>query len=486
MAVGKAKTSRRVKTPTVIQIEAVECGAAALAIVLGYYGRIVPLEELRVECGVSRDGSKASNVVKAARRYGLIAKGYRKEPHALQEMHLPMIVFWNFNHFLVVEGFGKGRVYLNDPASGPRTVSAEEFDQSYTGIVLDFEKGEDFKKDGHKRSLATALAARLPGSGIALTFVVLASLMLVVPGLVIPTFSRIFVDDILVGNMRGWLKPLLLGMLVTAVLQGTLIWIQQYYLMRLETKLSLVSAGKFFWHVLRLPMEFFSQRYAGEISARVEINDRMARLLSGDLATNGLNILLVLFYAILMLRYDAVLTLTGVVIALMNLVFMQAMARFRADASQKLLRENGKVMGTAMGGLQLIETMKASGRESDFFAKWAGYHAKVMDAQQHLGSTSNLLNVIPPFLTAVNSAAILGIGGIRVMDGHLSMGMLVAFQSLMASFLYPVNQLVGLGSTLQTVEADLRQLDDVLGHGLDSRVAHDEEQIGRASCRERV
>jgi NHLM bacteriocin system ABC transporter peptidase/ATP-binding protein len=478
------KSTRRVKTPTVLQMEAVECGAAALAIVLGYYGQVVPLEELRVQCGVSRDGSKASNILKVARTYGLTAKGFRKEPEELRTMALPMIVFWNFNHFLVVEGFKKDRVYLNDPGCGPRVVDVDEFDQAFTGVVLVFEKTADFKSGSHQHSMLKSLAQRLPGSREALVFVLLVSLMLVLPGLVIPTFSSIFVDSILIGTMDNWLKPLLIGMFFTAVLRGVLTWVQQHYLMRLEVKLGLTSASKFFWHILRVPIEFFTQRHAGEIGTRVAINDKVARLLSGDLATNMLNVVMVGFYALLMLQYDVLLTLIGVVVAAMNLAFLQLVARKREDANHRLLQEQSKLMGTAMGGLQLIETLKASGGEADFFAKWSGYHAKVLDAEQQLGFTSQMLQVVPPFLTAFNTAIILGVGGLRVMEGSLSMGMLVAFQSLMASFLVPVNQLVGFGSTLQQVKGDLNRLDDVLMHHLDKRVVQDEllAQTQRAEC----
>src|SRR4051812_1859748 len=231
--------ARRVRTPTVIQMEAVECGAAALAIILGYYGRIIPLEELRVACGVSRDGTKASNVLKAARSFGLLAKGLKKELADVKAVSLPFVVFWNFNHFLVVEGFDKNRYYLSDPAMGPRVVTADEFDQSFTGVVLTFEKGPDFKPGGRKPSLVRALSSRLRGSVPALTYVILASLALTIPGLVAPAFSRIFVDDYLVGGMHKWFYPLLVVMGATAILKACFTWVQQNGLLRLETKLAI-------------------------------------------------------------------------------------------------------------------------------------------------------------------------------------------------------------------------------------------------------
>ena len=465
------QSQKRAKTPTVLQMEAVECGAAALAIVMGYYDKFVPLEELRQSCGVSRDGSKASNVVRAARTYGFEAKGYRREPAELREMKLPNIVFWNFNHFLVVEGFGKGFVYLNDPAAGPRTVSDEEFDQSFTGVVLDIEPGPDFKPSGEKRSLWHGIRSRLPMGEPALLFLILAGLALVVPGLVLPIFTKEFIDNYLVSRMDSWIKPLLIGLAITAVVRGFLTWLQHYYLTRFRAKLTLAMSGRFFWHVLRLPVAFYAQRSAGDISSRVAINNTVADLMTGDLATTVLSSIMVVFYAALMFSYDPLLTGVGICIAILNVIFLRAVSRKRSDATQKLSNDGGKLMATSMNGLQMMETLKASGMESDFFTKWAGTQTKVMNGQQAMGSMDVVLMGVPPLLTAINTVLILSLGGLRVMDGFMTMGMLFAFQSLMASFIDPINHLVSMGAKVQQMEGDMNRLDDVLKYQVEPQTA---------------
>ena len=461
-------------------MEAVECGAAALAIVLAYHGRIVPLEELRIECGVSRDGSKASNIVRAARRYGLTAKGYRREPDALRPMVVPLIVFWNFNHFVVVEGFTRQQAYLNDPASGRRTVSHEEFDRSFTGVVLEFEKTDAFVTGGQKTGFVSALVRRLRGSEAALLHAVLAGVGLVIPGLVIPAFARVFVDDILLGDMQHWLRPMLIGMAVTAVLRGLLTWLQQATLVRLETKVAVASASRFFGHVLRLPIDFFYQRFPGEIAGRVELNDRVANVVSRQFATTLIGVITIAFYGAVMFSYDAVLTAFAVFFVLLNALALRYVSRKRSDENRKLLRARGQLMGLSMGGLQMIEDLKATGAESDFFSDWAGRHANLMNAEQRLGTLTAYLQSVPPLLDALNAVAIVAVGGVRVIEGHMSLGMLVAFQSLVASFSAPVTQLVTLGSTLQEVEGDMSRLDDVLRYERDPRAAApaDEEQTG--------
>ena len=458
---------KRNRTPTVLQMEAAECGAASLAMVLAHYGRWVPLGELRIECGVSRDGAKASNLLKAARRYGLKGKGFKKEAESLRNLRTPAILFWNFNHFVVLEGFGKKGAYLNDPASGPRIVSEEEIEEAFTGVVLVFEPGPDFRKEGERPSAWAGLRQRLRGSETALAYLVLVSLALVIPGLLIPTFARVFVDQVLLGHLESWLIPLILGMGLTVLLRGGLTWLQGSCLLRFETKLSVSGSSRFLEHVLRLPVQFFAQRYAGDISTRVGLNDRVAQLLSRDLATNVLNALMVVFFAVLMFWYDAALTLVAVGIACLNLVALRYVSRKRVVGNQRLLQERGKLMGTTMAGLMGIESLKASGGESDFFAKWSGHHAKVVNAQQDFAQSTLFLSTVPPLLAALNTPIILGLGGLRVMEGALTIGMLVAFQSLMASFVEPFNKLVELGGSLQDAQGDILRLDDALKYEAD-------------------
>lgn len=471
--------NRYVKTPSVLQMEAVECGAACLTMILAYYGVIVPLEEVRVKCGVSRDGSKASNMVHAAAEYGLIAHGYKTEPDHVWDFPLPFIVHWNFDHFVVVEGIKNGVVYLNDPSMGPRTVLYEEFDQSFTGIVLTFEKADTFKPYGKRHTLIESLHQRLTGSREAFTYVVIAGLFLVIPGILVPTFSRILVDNILVHNMICWWKPLLFAMVLTLGIQAFLVWLQQWYLLRLETKMALTSSAKFFFHVFRLPIEFFSQRFAGDISNRVLLNDKIALLLSGQLSTTLLYLITVVFYVIIMAFYSLTLTAAAVGIALLNIVALQVVSRKRVNVNMRLQQELGKFVGNAVGGLQIIETLKASAAETDFYEQWAGYYTKVINAEQELGIWTQLLSAVPLFLTLVSGIAIVSIGGFQVIEGNMSLGMLIAFQSLMTMFLTPINSLVNFGSVLQEVHADLMRLDDVMKYTVDTRFQH--EQSAAAS-----
>lgn len=476
---AEPKPSRRVKTPTVLQMEAVECGAAALAIVMEHYGKIVPLEQLRVACGVSRNGSKAGNIARAAREYGFKVVGRKRAPEKLLTTKMPVIVHWNFNHFLVVEGFGKNTVYLNDPATGPRTVTFDEFDSSFTGVTLMIEPDTGFTRSGRRPSLLAALRERLVGSGSAVAYLIFVSLFLTLLGLVIPSFTRAFIDQFLVGGLTSWVLPLLLAMGGTALLVALLTWLQQQYLLRLELKLAIASSGRFFWHVLRLPIDFFHQRRAADISNRVGLNDSIAQLLSGEVATSLINVALIVFYGALMIRYDVVLTAVGVTFALLNLIALRYFSRRRKDANQRLLNEQGSFMAVAFSGLQMMETLKATGRESDFFTRWSGTQAKAVNAEQELGITTQLLTTVPGILATVNIAVIVTLGGLRIVSGQLTIGELMAFQALVASFMLPVNQIVNLGSRLQQTQGEMTRLDDVLQYPVDqlAAAARDDEAV---------
>ncbi|WP_340027545.1 NHLP family bacteriocin export ABC transporter peptidase/permease/ATPase subunit [Paenibacillus sp. FSL H7-0940] len=475
---------RRVKTPTVLQMEAVECGAASLSIVLSYYKSFIPLEELRISCGVSRDGSKANNILKAARQYGMEAKGYRKNPEDLRNMPWPVIIHWNFNHFLVLEGIQKDRVFLNDPVTGPREITFEELDQSFTGVVLTMKPAEGYVPQGKTSSLLSSLSSRIKGSEKALVYAIIAGLFLVLPGLVIPVFSKIFIDQVLLGHLNNWLFPLLVGMGITALLRALLIWLQRYYLLRLEMKLALSSSSRFFWHVLRLPIEFFSQRHSGDIASRVAINDRVAQLLSGQLAVAALNCVMILFYLLLMLQYSVLLAVVTVGVSLLNVIFMQFITRKRNDQNLRLLQESGKMQGVSMNGLQVIETLKSNSSESDFFVKWSGYQAKLLQSNQQFGVSNQFLMSVPTLLTSLGAVAVLFFGGFQVMDGALTIGSLVAFQSLAASFSQPVNEMVMLAGTIQEAGGSMKRLDDVLQYPVDRQIQSDldetDEQKDRA------
>lgn len=448
-------------------MEGLECGAASLTMILRYYGKYVLLEQVRTECGVSRDGSKASNILKAARKYGLDAKGYRKEPEKLKEMQLPLIIHWNFNHFMVLVGFGKDKVFLNDPAMGRRSVTVEEFNQSFTGVTLSFCPTPEFQKEGKKNSMATALIKRLAGLKISLLYVVLIGLALVVPGLILPVFSRIFVDDVLLSGKVSWTIPLLLGMGITAVIRGVLTGLQKYYLLKMETKIALTNSSRFLWHILKLPSQFFSQRSAGDIASRMQSNDRVAKFMSGRLTTAALNLVMIAFYFLLMLRYNITLAIVGLAIAFVNIFYLKRVSVHRKDSNSKLLKDRGLLMATGMNGLQIIETLKATGSESDFFAKWSGYQAKALNSEQDLGVSSQYLTVLPTFLTGVNTTVVLTVGAFFILQGQMTIGMLVAFQSLMASFLAPVTEIVGLGAELQEVEGEMDRLEDVMQYPID-------------------
>ena len=457
------------QTPTVLQMEAVECGAAALAMVLAYHGAWIPLEQLRVACGVSRDGSKASNIVRAARSFGLLAKGFRKEPSTLGELPMPCIIHWNFNHFVVLEGIDGNRVSINDPAMGRRQLDMHELDFAFTGVALAMEPSDGFRKVGRKPQGLKLLLRELRHSRGPVALVIVVSLALIIPGIVIPGFSKIFVDEILIQNNESWLRPLLIGMGATALFRAVVTALQQSLLLRLQTKLAVVMISRFLWHVLSLPMGFFSQRHAGDIATRVGTNEQISRLLAGGIVTNALSLTSLVFFAAAMAVYDLLLTAIVVGMSLINVVALKMIGQRREDLSRSLALERSKLAGCTISAVRTIETLKASGLEDEAFVHWAGIHAKTLNADQALGASSNLLETLPTLLSGLTMAAVLGLGGLRVIEGSLTLGSLVAFQSLMASFSEPITALVGQIGGLQTIKGGLERLEDVYNYPLEER-----------------
>lgn len=447
-----------------LQMEAVECGAAALAMVLAHYGAWIPLEQLRVACGVSRDGSKASNIVRAARALGLAAKGFRKDPSTLHELPMPCIIHWNFNHFVVLEGIDGDRVSINDPAMGRRQLDMAELDIAFTGVALAMEPTEAFQKVGSKPQGLRLLLRELRGSQGPVALVIAVSLALIIPGIIIPGFSKVFVDEVLIQNTKSWLTPLLIGMGATALFRAAVTALQQSLLLRLQTKLAVVMVSRFLWHVLSLPMNFFAQRHAGDIATRVATNEQIARLLSGGVVTNALSLTSVMFFAAAMAAYDVLLAAIVVGTSLLNVVALKTIAQRREDLSRSLALERGKLVGSTIGAVRTIETLKASGLEDEAFGHWAGIQAKTLNAEQELGVSSNLLDMLPTLLSGLTVAAVLGIGGLRVIEGSLTLGGLVAFQSLMASFSEPITMLVNQVGSFQIIKGGLERLEDVYNY----------------------
>ena len=448
-------------------MEAAECGAAALGIVLGYYGRIVPLEELRVACDVSRDGSKASSIVKAARSYGLLARGVRVEPGRTSALPTPLIAFWDSYHFVVVEGFAREKVYLNDPATGPRAVSGQEFARSFSAVALTFEPGPDFRRGGARPGTLPLLRGWLRGAEPALLLVVLVSAVLALLGLAAPVAGRIFVDRYLIGGAAGGALPLVLGLGVAGLLAALCAWLQQTRLARLQAGLVVTQGSALFRRLLRLPSAFFAQRQPGELSTRVTIAGTVARALTVSVATNLLGVGVIIACVLLMLSYDAGLTALLLLIALLNAVAVRHVARLRTDQNGRLLRDRGLLNGATGSGLRAVESIKASGTEDDFFARWAGYEARVKNAEQRLDVATVVVSAAPPLLLSLGTVAVLGLGGLAVMDGRFTIGALLAFLVLAGAFMAPIGGLVGLATQVQDLQAGLRRMDDVFRYPVD-------------------
>jgi NHLM bacteriocin system ABC transporter peptidase/ATP-binding protein len=451
---------RRVRTPTVIQMENVECGAASLGIVLGYYGRYVPLEELRETCGVSRDGSSAAKVLKGARQHGLAAKGFQMETAGLADVRLPAILFWKFEHFLVLEGMGR-KVHVNDPGTGPRSMGWDEFDQAFTGIVLTFEPEPGFRRGGAPFRVLPALRDRWRNLGSVIPQTVLLGLLVALVGLTLPAMVRLFVDRVLLAADDGALAGLVAAMAVAVGITLAASLLQQRLLVRAESTVALASAARFVRRLLRLPATFYNQRQAADLTQRVRTNAVAADLLTRHLATTVVDSLLVLAYGVLLCQYDLLLGLSAMAFSGLNVACLRYVSARRATAVAGLQADRGKLVTAAYTTIQMIEPIKAAGEEEVGFARFAARQAAVATGYQRLGVPTAALSVIPALLATLNTALLLAVGSQRVVAGSLSVGVLVAMQGVITSMNRPVTNLTTLGSRLQDMSADLTRLRDV-------------------------
>ncbi|PIS02551.1 MAG: NHLP family bacteriocin export ABC transporter peptidase/permease/ATPase subunit [Chlamydiae bacterium CG10_big_fil_rev_8_21_14_0_10_42_34] len=459
--------NKRVKTPTIIQFQAIECGAVSLSIVLGYFGKFVPIEEVRVECGVSRDGSNAWNIIQAAKKYGLDGKGEKRTAEELKEIKVPAILLWKFNHFLVLEGIQGDQVFLNDPSTGPRSLSFEQFQSDYSGVALVFEKTDQFQEGGKPLSLFHHLHERLkeiPGS---ISYLVLISLCLLLPGFAMPAFLMAFINTFFGQYVLPWKWEFMGAIFLTAILAGSMALTRGFVLNHLNRKLSLSFSSHFLWHLLRLPMNFYTQRYTAEIAYRTSLNTAVAQTLTGPVTTTFIQLLLIIFYAIIMFSYDIAIASIGIISGTINLILMNSLFKSRKNAYAALQQDITRSLTESLGGLKNIETIKAKGIESDFFTKWSGYYTKKMNSLQSLGKKDVILTTVPIVFQFMTLTLLLGIGSIRIIEGSLTIGKLMALQLLMTNFLLPINNFVTLSSLIQNMKLNIERLNDVLKNDAD-------------------
>ncbi len=465
------------KVPVVMQMEALECGAASLTMILAYYGKWVPLEQVRSDCGVSRDGSNAKNVLKAARSYGLTAKGYRYEPEQLKENgKFPCIVHWNFNHFVVLCGFKGSKAVLNDPAKGNYTVSMETFDKCFTGVCMMFEPNEGFEPGGKPKSVLSFAKKRLTGAGTALVFVALTTIITSLIGIIQPAFSRIFMDRLLTNENPEWFYPFLGALAGLSVVQLVVAFVEARSRYLIEGKLAAVGNTSFLWKVLRMPMEFFSQRMAGDIQQRQETSASIADVLVNTLAPLVLNAGMIIFYLIVMVRYSWILALVGVASILLNLLMSRIISKKRVNITRVQMRDAAKLAGATVAGIEMIETIKASGAETGYYEKWAGYQASVNTQQVRFERLNEYLGMIPNLITRLSDTVVMVLGVLLAIHGEFTVGMVMAFQGFLTSFTQPAMTLIGAGQVLQEMRTEMERVEDVMEYPTDVNYENEQEE----------
>lgn len=453
------------KVPVIMQMEALECGAACLAMILAYYGKWVPLEQVRLDCGVSRDGSKMKNIYLAGVHYGLEAHGYKMEIEGLKKNAVfPCIIHWEFNHFVVLDGFRGDKAVINDPARGKVTVSMEQFDRSFTGLCLTFAPSESFTPSGKRKSTMSYAFSRLKGTGPAAAFVILTSVIASLFGIINPTMSRLFYDRLLTRRAPEWLIPFIIAMAALAAFQLIVEWIKTVYSLKINGKMAIEGNASFMWKVLHLPITFFSQRMSGDILQRKQSNASIAGTLVNTVAPLALNTVMMLFYLIVMLRYSAVMTAVGLGSLILNLLVARYLSSKRVNLKRVQLRDSGKLASATLTGISMTETIKASGAEAGFFRKWSGYQASVTTQKVKFFTLSTRIGLIPQIISTVSNYAVLFLGVRLAMEGSFTLGMITTFQGLLSSFMNPAVTLISAGQTIQEMRTEMERIEDVMDY----------------------
>ena len=455
-------TRKRLRTPLFPQLETSECGAACLGIVLAHYGRWEPIEKLRDACGVSRDGTSAADIVRAARKFDLEVSGWRKQISQLHDIALPAILFWEFNHFLVLEGIDRGRYHLNDPANGRRTVSEETFDRSFTGVVLTAKPGPNFRVGGSRPGIMRELLSWLRDVKSPLAFVAACGLLLALPGLFLPVLLSLFVDYVLGEAERTWGALLVAAAAATGGLVYLLTWLQQHALRRLAVRLAVVHAERMLSRLFRLPVEFFAHRYTGDLTSRVQLINEVASGSSRHFVGIMIELVMSALFLVLMILYDPLLAAVVAALGGANLVLMRILSRLRGDENRQLRREQALLFGTGSSVLRDIDTLRATATEDDFFARWAGYQARELVARQKFAELGYVIASLPRLFLTLGGVAVLGLGGWKVMSGDMTIGMLMGFFVISGNFLQPIGRFVQFADTFQILEADLQRIGDIL------------------------
>ncbi len=451
------------KVPVIMQLENLECGAACLAMIMAYYEKWVPLEQVRRDCGVSRDGSKAKNIYLAAEHHGFDVEAYRMSPEALKESgQFPCIIHWNMNHFVVLDGFKGKNVYLNDPARGTVKVSWEEFDKSFTGVVIVPTPSEHFEKGGSRRSTVEFARKRLVGAGAAVVFVMLATALSYLFGIVNSVTSKVYVDRILSGINRDWLNSFVNLLILLAVIQIVVSWVQAIYSLKINGKMAVVGSTSYMWKVIRMPMEFFSQRLAGDIQGRADLNASIANTLVTIFAPVLLNTTMMIFYLVMMLRQSLMLTAIGLSTMFINIVLSRIISKKRINIMRVQLRDAGKLEASTVTGFDMIETIKASGAEEGFFRKWAGYQASVNAQSIKTLKTNMYLGMIPELLNTITTYLVLILGVYLIIQGEFTLGSIMMFQGFLQSFMAPAMTLISAGQMIQEMRTQMERIEDVM------------------------